>query len=377
MFTFTAAQKIALDKWVGWRAEQFLQEEKAAKEEEAKKKEDARLWRRLAGDYSNDDDDDDAEDDEETRIAQAWELVKSEAENLSPDYLEIYGGEEFKSFIAQDISVLCDHYPDLLLHARMRLNKTNERKAQKKRKLDTESAGGSAAGGSAAGASAAGASAAGASAGIDASISAADYEAKIKALEDRMVLFVQRANAEKEMLMNEQCKTAEDELNSLWALLVDARAKCESVEADLEKLSSENKKLLGREPDLSEPELEHLLKMQEEAHKRTLKSYYDFKAREKLAEDEPRFVCSINGEVFRDPVVAEDGNTYERTAIERWIQEKLVDNEYNNNKGKWNSPLNGLLYTERKLFPNTSMKTQIFEKLEPIIDEMVANKRRI
>jgi hypothetical protein len=149
------------------------------------------------------------------------------------------------------------------------------------------------------------------------------------------------------------------------------------VEADLEKLSSEHKKLLGREPGLPEPELEHLLKMQEEAHTRTLRSYYDPEARKQLAEDEPRFVCSINGEVFRDPVVAEDGNTYEREAMDKWIQESLRYNSYNNNKGKWNSPLNGLLYTARDMFPNIDMKTQIFTRLEPIIDEMVAKKRRI
>jgi hypothetical protein len=310
MSQFTEPQKIALDKWVRRRAEQLLLE-------------------------------------------------------------EIYSGEEFKSFIAQDISVLCDHYPDLLLDAQTRLNKANERREQNKRKLDTESAGGSAAGGSAAGWSAAGAGAR-----IDASISAADYEAKIQAFEDRMGLFVQRANAEKEMLMNEMQST-NNENTRLSALLADARAKCESVEADLEKLSSENKKLLGREPDLSEPELENLLKMQEEAHKRTLKHYYDPKARKQLAGDEPRFVCSISGEVFRDPVVVEDGYTYERESIKKWIQEKLQYNSYNNNEGKWNSPLNGLLYTKRDMFPNIDMKTRIFTKLEPIIDEMVAKKRRI
>jgi hypothetical protein len=32
----------------------------------------------------------------------------------------------------------------------------------------------------------------------------------------------------------------------------------------------------------------------------------------------PELVCPINGQVFRDPVVAADGYTYERKAIERW-----------------------------------------------------------
>lgn len=31
-------------------------------------------------------------------------------------------------------------------------------------------------------------------------------------------------------------------------------------------------------------------------------------------------LCPITLALFRDPVVAEDGHTYERTAIEEWIQ---------------------------------------------------------
>ena len=31
-------------------------------------------------------------------------------------------------------------------------------------------------------------------------------------------------------------------------------------------------------------------------------------------------LCPITLEIFRDPVVASDGHTYERKAIEEWIQ---------------------------------------------------------
>ena len=34
----------------------------------------------------------------------------------------------------------------------------------------------------------------------------------------------------------------------------------------------------------------------------------------------PSMVCPITHEVFRDPVVASDGHTYERIAIERWLE---------------------------------------------------------
>ena len=34
------------------------------------------------------------------------------------------------------------------------------------------------------------------------------------------------------------------------------------------------------------------------------------------------FICSISGEIFKDPVIAADGQTYERESIEKWIATK-------------------------------------------------------
>ena len=44
------------------------------------------------------------------------------------------------------------------------------------------------------------------------------------------------------------------------------------------------------------------------------------------ADDEPNpvFLCSITGEVFIDPVIAEDGHTYERTAIIDWLKKNSI-----------------------------------------------------
>lgn len=41
-------------------------------------------------------------------------------------------------------------------------------------------------------------------------------------------------------------------------------------------------------------------------------------AAEKLAE---ALTCSLSMEEFSDPVLAEDGHTYERSFITRWLQE--------------------------------------------------------
>ena len=34
----------------------------------------------------------------------------------------------------------------------------------------------------------------------------------------------------------------------------------------------------------------------------------------------PAFMCPITNEMFVDPVVANDGHTYERTAIVKWLE---------------------------------------------------------
>jgi len=58
------------------------------------------------------------------------------------------------------------------------------------------------------------------------------------------------------------------------------------------------------------------------------------------------FVCPITYEVFRDPAVASDGFTYERSAIDKWLRENS------------NSPKNGLPM-DRVLLPNINMKKLI------------------
>lgn len=61
------------------------------------------------------------------------------------------------------------------------------------------------------------------------------------------------------------------------------------------------------------------------------------------------FLCPITYEIFRDPVVASDGNTYERSAIEDWIIQK---------RQHVISPLTGENITS-SVIPNTIMKKLI------------------
>ena len=65
------------------------------------------------------------------------------------------------------------------------------------------------------------------------------------------------------------------------------------------------------------------------------------------------FLCPITREVMKDPVIAEDGYTYERSAIVAWME-----------KGKTSSPMtNGLLNT-KQLTPNRSLKMLIQRYLQ-------------
>jgi hypothetical protein len=381
----TEEQKKAFAKWLLWRGRQYILEMQEAKNKEAKEKEHARFFRRLAGDYSNDDDDD-AEEDEETRIAQAWQLVKMEAETLTLDYIEIYGGEKFKSFIAQDISVLHQHYPRLLLDAQTTVDNENKRKEQKKRKLE-ESAGGSAAGGSAAGGSAAGGSAAGGSAGVDA-METALLQARPGPCPRMMSLMYQKQIERLVKQIQDQSQVYEQairfanirkqDMNTERWLALDKCERTESKNAELHKEISELKveiaKLKGKRLDLPPRELDELL----DVVKETIRKISDQKnlqeVKEKM-EGENIFCCSLSGGLFEFPVLALDGYTYEKEKIEQWIEVQLDKNEvYVDRRGKWLSPKTGVLLDSTLLVPNFDIKSLMEEEIHKRLVEMRAKE---
>ena len=70
------------------------------------------------------------------------------------------------------------------------------------------------------------------------------------------------------------------------------------------------------------------------------------------------FICSISGEIFKDPVIASDGQTYERESIEKWIATK---------EGQpVRSPLTGAILNNHMLTPNHSMKSMICTVCGPL-----------
>merc|ERR1711964_780332 len=69
-------------------------------------------------------------------------------------------------------------------------------------------------------------------------------------------------------------------------------------------------------------------------------------------------LCPITHEVMRDPVMASDGQTYEREAIESWFKE-----------GKMTSPITNETLSDQKLIPNYSLKYDDY--LCPITHEVM------
>ena len=61
------------------------------------------------------------------------------------------------------------------------------------------------------------------------------------------------------------------------------------------------------------------------------------------------YLCPITQELMLDPVIASDGHTYERDAIERWFSKKMI------------SPKTGSDLETSTLFPNHVMRRQIIE----------------
>eukprot|EP00274_Cyanoptyche_gloeocystis_P003751 CAMPEP_0196659548 /NCGR_PEP_ID=MMETSP1086-20130531/35570_1 /TAXON_ID=77921 /ORGANISM="Cyanoptyche gloeocystis , Strain SAG4.97" /LENGTH=218 /DNA_ID=CAMNT_0041993581 /DNA_START=215 /DNA_END=871 /DNA_ORIENTATION=- len=61
----------------------------------------------------------------------------------------------------------------------------------------------------------------------------------------------------------------------------------------------------------------------------------------------PQFLCSITGQRMAEPVVAQDGHSYDRWAIEEWFKVSNV------------SPLTGKRVGSKGLFPNFNLMGQI------------------
>ena len=71
--------------------------------------------------------------------------------------------------------------------------------------------------------------------------------------------------------------------------------------------------------------------------------------REDAGKPLPAFFCPITYEVMKDPVSTEDGQTYERTAIEAWLERNDT------------SPLTNAMLRSKALIPNVVLRQTIHQ----------------
>ena len=73
----------------------------------------------------------------------------------------------------------------------------------------------------------------------------------------------------------------------------------------------------------------------------------------------PQFICPISMSLMCDPVICEDGNTYEKECIMTWFK-----------SGKKTSPVTNLpLDNKAVLIPNIALRSQIEEWVEKRMEE--------
>jgi hypothetical protein len=72
----------------------------------------------------------------------------------------------------------------------------------------------------------------------------------------------------------------------------------------------------------------------------------------------PEYYCPLTGRIMRDPVVAMDGFSYEREAIENWFRENDKSN------GEIQSPKTNALIDSSLLIPNINLRILIQQFLE-------------
>jgi hypothetical protein len=160
-------------------------------------------------------------------------------------------------------------------------------------------------------------------------IKSAEFEAEIHELKEENHELKEKLDD-----MSESLKEKELEHAKMLHVTTELLIKSADMEAEIRELKEENEELkqkLGIQSVLWEEEIH---KLKEE--KKELKQKLDLS-----------FTCSVSGEIFEHPVVAQDGHTYERASIERWLTIKKT------------SPMTNEPMLHETLTPNHSLKSAI------------------
>jgi hypothetical protein len=81
-------------------------------------------------------------------------------------------------------------------------------------------------------------------------------------------------------------------------------------------------------------------------------------------------ICPITQQIFVNPVVAADGQTYERDAIQEYFQSNYA--KIPNDLTHWKTPLTGMIVNTRDVYPNYRLKSileSILTQMTPSLEE--------
>lgn len=167
-----------------------------------------------------------------------------------------------------------------------------------------------------------------------------------------MIAFACAQDKQKELQSKQQ------ELAALMRKLENATAGRAAAEAEVAKLRGENLS------DSTDKELETIRAAQERGLQRVKDEQERRDVENFVASENPAFVCPVSHALMKDPVLARDGYSYERTCIERWIQEHSGD--------ILRSPSTNLPLTSADLLPVHTIKSGISEA----VDRELLKRRR-
>eukprot|EP00210_Caulerpa_lentillifera_P006948 g6643.t1 len=150
-----------------------------------------------------------------------------------------------------------------------------------------------------------------------------------------------------------KCKSAEQMLQEQRSELEDKSSRCKFTEQLLQEKTLELEDRTTR-CEQAESQVKEL-KTELEQHS-TRRELAEQTLRSMQSDMEQCICCPITLEVMRDPVIASDGHTYEREAIERWL------------RCKTGSPVTRQPLSSSMLIPNIAMKYIIDQCKEEISD---------
>ena len=116
--------------------------------------------------------------------------------------------------------------------------------------------------------------------------------------------------------------------------------------------------------DLEERELKELHATLQEGQRRVSDALLRPEAERRVLQENNSFMCPVGHALMREPVMAADGHTYERTEIDKWIQRKGASAT---------SPKTNQILEDTRLTPNHALKASIDEAIERAMRELRAS----